>query len=512
MNNQVNINKVSSYIGIGLCSLAVGCQQQQQREFSTPNIIFILADDMGWGDVSINYPQGKIQTPHLDRLAMEGMRFTDAHAPSGVSTPSRYGLLTGNYLWRSSERIGGPITNLNGYSSALMQIGQPTVASLLRDHGYTTAVIGKWHLGLDWQLKEGIELSDLPPRVIRGSIRNLPSDVIDFTIPPLHGPLSFGFDFSYILPASLDMEPYVFLKNDVITSPLTGFTEGNDLDTGMTEAFWRPGLMAEDFDFQDVKPRFTRKVIQYITETAKTGQPFFLYYAMTGPHTPWLPCDDFKGRSEVGTFGDFMMMTDHTIGQILEAVREAGIEDNTIIIVSSDNGPFWRPNMIERYGHRAAGPFRGMKGDIWEAGHRVPFIVRWPGHIQPGSVSDALTCLTNLMATVSDIVGIERCALVGVDSYSILPVLLGQSETVPNQRAIVNQSSNGTLAIRTQEWKLIQARGSAGFSPSPRGENLPERQLFNMIDDPFETNNLYETRRDIVEKLSQLLEELKNKK
>jgi arylsulfatase A-like enzyme len=345
-------------------------------------------------------------------------------------------------------------------------------------------------------------------------VTNLPSDILDFTLPPLNGPTKHGFDYSYILPASLDMEPYVYLCNDTLTAPLTGYTEGSDLNTGGTGAFWRAGLMAEGFDFMDVLPNFTRRAVQYIHSQTGKNQPFFLYFPMPAPHTPWLPADEFLGSSGAGNYGDFVTMTDYMVGQILQAVKDAGMEDNTIIILTSDNGPYWRTNMIERYGHRAAGTFRGMKSDVWDGGHRVPFIVKWPGHIEAGSVSNALTILTNLMATVADITGIDSNKLTGVDSYSILPVLLGQSNTVPNQKAIVQHSGRGVFAIRTDEWKLIQGKGSGGFSTTPAEEALiPEDgQLYNMKDDPSETTNLYVTRKDIVKNLSDLLEDIKKNK
>jgi arylsulfatase A-like enzyme len=504
------MNKKSIICSVSLLSaVAISCSEKQKLP-ERPNIIYILADDLGYGDVSANYPHGKITTPYIDRLASEGMRFTDAHSPSGVSTPTRYGIMTGNYCWRSRMKTGV----LQGYGRSLMESGRHTVASLLKEEGYTTAVIGKWHLGLDWQLKDDRELvvDELAPRYKNGNfVSDLPSGIIDFSKPPQNGPLRFGFDYSFILPASLDMEPYCYLRNDTLTAPLTGFTEGNDLDTGFTGAFWRAGLMAEDFDFIDVLPAFTRQAVQYIQRSAESKQPFFLYFPMPAPHTPWLPTEEFAGRSGAGSYGDFVVMTDFMVGQLLEAVKNAGIEGNTMIILTSDNGPYWRPDMIEKYGHRAAGTYSGMKADAWDGGHRVPFIVKWPGRIKAGSVSNALTALTNLMATVSDIAGIAPGKLTCNDSYSILPVLLGKSKEVPNQKAIVHHSSRGHFAIRADEWKLIQGKGSGGFSTTPAEEALmtEEGQLYHMIDDPSETNNLYSIRKDIVDNLSKLLEDIK---
>ena len=504
------MNKTNIICGVSLLSAVVVSCKEKQKMPEQPNIIYILADDMGYGDVSVYYPQGKITTPHIDRLASEGMRFTDAHSPSGVSTPTRYGILTGRYCWRSRLKTGV----LQGYGRTLIEKDRPTVASLLRENGYTTAVIGKWHLGLDWQLKDGRELmaDELEARYKTGNfVTDLPPDILDLSQPPLNGPLSFGFDYSYILPASLDMEPYCYLRNDTLTTPLTGYTAGNDLNTGYIEAFWRAGRMAEDFDFMDVLPGFTRQAVQYIYDRANKQQPFFLYFPMPSPHTPWLPLREFVDKSEAGSYGDYVVMTDNVVGQLLEAVKKAGIEDNTVIVFTSDNGPYWRINEIEKYGHRAAGAYRGMKSDVWEGGHRVPFIVKWPNHIKAGTVSNALTVLTNLMATVAEMAGIASPQLTCEDSYSILPVLLDKAKEVPGQKAIVQQSGRGVFAIRTDEWKLIFGKGSGGFSTTPAQEEkmLEAGQLYNMMNDPSETNNLFTSRPDIVQSMTELLEEIK---
>ena len=503
------MNKTSIICSFSLLStVVVSCDERKISK--RPNIIYILADDMGYGDVSAFYPKGKITTPHIDRLTSQGIHFTDAHASASVSTPSRYGILTGSYAWRYLPTSGAGI---RGYGPPLLDSSKLTVASLLKGKGYTTAVIGKWHLGLDWQMKDGREFSDLRPRMKDGIlVTESAADIIDFSKPPKNGPLKFGFDCSYILPASLDFDPYCYLRNDTLTAPITRFTEGNDLDTDATEAFWRPGPVAEDFDIRDALPNFTRQAVQYIHEKAAKKQPFFLYFPMPSPHTPWLPSGEFTGASGAGKYGDYAAMTDYMVGQILQAVKNAGIEENTIIFFTSDNGPYWRANRIEKYGHRSAGDFRGMKADAWEGGHRVPFIVKWTGHIKAGSVSDALTSHVNLMATVADVVSFDPARLTCKDSYSILPVLLGKSTEVPNQKAIVHHSSRGIFAVRTSVWKLIQGKGSGGGSTSAAEDALmqEEGQLYNMNNDPSETNNLYSTRKDIVQNLSKLLEDIKN--
>lgn len=475
--------------------------------------MYILADDMGYGDVSANNPESKIQTPNIDRLAEEGMRFTDAHAPSSVCTPTRYGILTGRYCWRSRLPQGV----LQGYGKALIEKDRETVASLLKKHGYVTGVVGKWHLGLDWILKpeyknivqEGkADINEL------GMVRTMPSDFIDFTRKPADGPLDHGFDYSYILPASLDMEPYCYLENDQLTELPTGYTEGNDLNTGYTGAFWRPGRMAPGFDFYEVLPTFTRKAIAFIHRQDESEKPFFLYLPLAAPHTPWVPKETYDGSAAAGSYGDFVHMVDDHIGMVLEALKETDSEENTLVIVTSDNGPYWRTPMIERFGHRAAYHFRGMKGDIWEGGHRIPFIVRWPGKVSPGSVCDITTVLTNLMATSAEIVGADPEAAIGEDSYSILPALFGSTDQPKDQEAVIHHSSRGFFAIRKNNWKLIPRRGSGGFSdpavyePAP-GE--PAGQLYDLGADASEQQNRFDEHPEVVNQLSDLLGKIRGK-
>ncbi len=507
MKNLIPLGIATAVAGISGC----GSPKSKEAGSSLPNIIYILADDMGYGDVSANYPDGKTSTPNIDRLASQGMRFTDAHSPSSVSTPTRYGIMTGRYCWRSRLQTGV----LRGYGRSLPDKDRPTVASLLQERGYRTGIVGKWHLGVDWAIKPGYEAQasdDMRAMTASaGFVTDINPEMIDFTKPPENGPTKFGFDESYILPASLDMEPYCYLRNDTLTAPVNRRTEGNDLNTGYTGAFWRAGFMAENFDFPGVLPEFTNEAVRFVREKSKGDQPFFLYFPMTAPHTPWLPVGEIAGKSGAGDYGDFVAMVDAMVGKVMEAVAQAGIEENTVIIFASDNGPYWRPAMIEKYGHRAAGPFRGMKADIWDGGHRIPFIVRWPGKVKAGSVSDALTSLTNLIATAADIAGIDPQKVTAEDSYSILPVLLGRSQDVPSQPAVVHHSSRGLFAVRAGRWKLIEGRGSGGFSTTPaeEAEMTEQGQLYDMLADPGETNNLYATEKDKVKELSALSESIK---
>ncbi len=486
-----------------------------EEPIKSPNIIYILADDMGFGDVSIYNPESKIMTPNIDRLASEGMRFTDVHSPSSVCTPTRYGILTGRYCWRTNLPTGV----LRGYGQALLEKNGVTVASLLKENGYTTGVIGKWHLGLDWVLKEKYKDSINSASVQKselGLITQMNGDWIDFTRKPTDGPLDHGFDYSYILPASLDMEPYCYLENDVLTELPNDHTAGNDLDTGSyaTGAFWRPGRVTKSFDFYGVLPKFIDKAKEFVISRAKSEKPFLLYLPLAAPHSPWVPTKDYEGTSGAGQYGDFVQMVDAQIGTFLKSLDESKISDNTIVIFTSDNGPFWKPDFIERFDHKAADTYRGMKADIYEGGHRVPFIVRWPGRVKAGSVSDFTTTLTNLMATSADIVGIQLNDRTGEDSQSIYSVLMDDSENKVEERPIVHHSSKGFFALRKGDWKLIERRGSGGFSipivVEPKiGE--PAGQLYNLAEDPSETNNLYNERPELVKELLAELEIIRNR-
>ncbi|MBI1343341.1 MAG: sulfatase-like hydrolase/transferase [Terrimonas sp.] len=490
-----------------------GVKQQQ----SLPNIVYILADDLGYGDVSMYNPDSKIKTPHIDALARQSMRFLDAHAPSSVCTPSRYGILTGDYCWRSRLPQGV----LSGYGRALIEQDQPTVASLLKNHDYQTAVIGKWHLGLNWVVKPGHESAlQVPvndPSQAR-MVRDMNPEDLDLSRPPLNGPLQHGFDYSYILPASLDMEPYCYLQNDTLTAPLSKRTAGSELHPKespdyATGAFWRPGYMSADFDFNDVLPRFTRKAVEYINRQEQGEKPFFLYFPMPAPHTPWLPSKEFIGKSKAGAYGDYVEMVDAMVGKVLQAIEEKGLASNTIVILTSDNGPYWRPQFVQQYDHHAAYIFRGMKADAWEGGHRVPFIVRWPGHIQGGTVSNVTTTLTNLMATCADLVGEDKMALSPLDSYSILSVLLNKTDTATLNNTIMSESSHGLFAVRQGDWKLIEGCGSGGFSDPVTYQPKPGEargQLYDIRKDPAEKQNLYLDYPEKVKALTRIMDSIKS--
>lgn len=492
------------YIGILIFFFACKSQTTERQvvesnQTKLPNIIYILADDLGYGDLQSYNEASKIPTPHINRLANEGMRFLDAHSPSSVCTPTRYGILTGRYSWRTDLKSGV----LRGYGKALIQRDRTTVASILKDKGYQTACIGKWHLGLDWGLKEGLALDAILTE------NHYDPESIDFNQPVTGGPNDHGFDYSYILPASLDMEPYCYLENQELVTPPTGYTEGNSLNSGYSGPFWRAGRMAPDFDFDQVLPTFTQKAVQYIQQSDTTN-PFFLYFPLNGPHTPWLPTDQFKGTSQAGLYGDFVAMVDQVVQQIRQALDAKGVSDHTLIIFTSDNGPFWKSKDVEEYGHHAAGELRGMKADIWEGGHRVPFIAHWPGKIQAGSYSDQTICLTDLMATCAEIASYSLTSDMGEDSYSLMPVFLEQ-QMEPVRPATIHHSADGMFALRQGDWKFIEARGSGGFSDPKRYNptpDEPEGQLYNFKTDLMEQNNMYQDYPDRVDAMKSLLQQI----
>jgi arylsulfatase A len=444
-----------------------------------PNIIIILADDLGYGDLGCYNDRSKIHTPKIDRLAREGMRFTDAHTPSAVCSPTRYGLLTGRYAWRTRLKSGV----LNGYSPALIEPGRTTLASLLKEQGYHTGCVGKWHLGLG---------TDEPA---------------DYGKPLTPGPNSVGFDESFVLPASLDMPPYVFVENERATIAPSNQIAGSEMRRRGGNGFWREGAIAPGFKHADTLPALADRAIRFVRRQ-KGDTPFFLYFPLTAPHTPWMPTDEFRGRSGAGYYGDFVAQVDATVGNVLDALEQQQLADNTLVILTSDNGAHWLPSDIETWGHRANGNWRGQKADLWEGGHRVPFIVRWPGKVAPKSQSTELICLTDCMATLAAIVGQKLPEAAGEDSFDLLPVLLGQKSTQPVREAIVNHSADGTFAIRQGVWKLATKLGSHGFSdpkdiePPPGG---PTGQLYDLSDDPAESHNRWLEQPQIVERLTKLL-------
>jgi arylsulfatase A len=497
---------------VSLCTSALAAE-------SLPNIVVILADDLGYGDVSCYNPESKIPTPNMDRLAAEGMRFTDAHTPSAVCTPTRYGLLTGRYCWRTRLKY----RVLDGFDPPLIEPGQVTVPSLLKRHGYTTACVGKWHLGLQWTDKEGKPVPAVP---LDRSQPPRAGYEVDYTRPFTGGPTAVGFDRYFGISASLNMPPFCFLQNDhVLRLPIINQPKNRDANFMAVDE----GVRSPDFTIHGVMPRLAGEAVAFIEEQAAhlNQKPFFLYAPLTSPHLPVVVNSEYLGKSKAGEYGDFVVESDAFVGAILETLDRTKLTGNTLVLLTSDNGGlyhFWeakeaddvkhykmsaRGAHIKEYGHQGNAHLRGTKADIWEGGHRVPFIVRWPGRTPAGSVSRELVELTDLLATTAAVVGENLLDEAGPDSRNILPALLAAKPAVPVREYAIHHSLSGVFAIREGPWKMIPHRGSGGFSQpkalDPLKEGGPAGQLYNLETDPAETLNVYAEHPDIVKRLSQQL-------
>ena len=455
------------------------------QQLGKPNIIWIMADDMGWGDLGA-YGATKIPTPNTDRLAAEGCCFTDAHSSSAVCTPSRYSVLTGRYCWRTRLKSGV----LWGHSPPLIDADRLTVPKLLKEHGYATAAIGKWHLGLGWARSE----EDQGPSDDGADV--------DYSKPIADGPTTRGFDHYFGISASLDMPPYCFIEDDhTVGVP--------SVEKHPYKAQQRKGRMTQGWIDENVDVMFAHKATQFIKSHHghSPEQPFFLYMPMAAPHRPCVGPEFIQGASDAGPRGDMVALFDWAVGEVMAVLDQLDIADDTLIIVTSDNGA--RPADVdgETHSHKSCGDWRGYKADIWDGGHREPFIVRWPGKVAPGTRSDNLVCLGDLMATAADIVGAGLPDDAGEDSVSFLPALLGQ-ESETRREAIVHHSVDGMFSIREGRWKLCERLGSGGFSEPKRpepGPGDPPGQLYDLEADPGESTNLWEKRPEIVERLQALL-------
>jgi arylsulfatase A-like enzyme len=485
---------------LALLLTLVGALTAAAAEPRKPNVVIVLADDLGYADVGCY--GGKIATPHIDRLAADGLRFSDAHTSSSVCSPTRYGLLTGRYNWRSKLKSGV----LGGLSPRLIEPERMTIGSLLQLHGYHTACVGKWHLGMDWAVKEGLAVAELNIEP-REQVFN-----VDYAQPIAKGPNSVGFDWYCGISASLDMVPYTFIENDRVAALPTedrSFAMMHGRDGGTT----RKGPAAPDFDAADVLPTLARKSVQYIdqrAEAARAGKPFMLYVPLASPHTPILPTEKWQGRSGINPYADFVMQTDDAIGAILAALDRHELTDNTLVIVTSDNGcsPQAKFDELSAHGHEPSGPLRGHKADLFEGGHRVPFIVRWPGVVAAGKQSAQLLCLTDVLATLAEIVGAKLPENAGEDSISFLPVLRGEAGSARDH--LVSHSINGSFAIRRGPWKLMLCSDSGGWSAprprTPQAAALPAMQLYDLSADLGEQHNAIDQQPEKAAELTKLLE------
>jgi len=451
-----------------------------------PNIVLILADDMGIDSVADFNDKLGLKTPNFDRLAAEGMSFMDAHSSSAVCTPTRYGLLTGRYNWRSRLKAG----IVSAWERPLIAEDRLTLPEMVRQHGYATTMIGKWHLGFHWPKKGGGITEKLREIDFTGSIRG--------------GPTDRGFDYWFGDDVP-NWPPYAWRENDRLLGEITTTSKALGLK-GVAD-----GPAVADWKLEDVLPEYATRCSRYIREQAKTDKPFFLYFPMPSPHTPIAPNEEWKGKSGISDYGDFLLETDWAVGELMRALDETNQTNNTVLVFTTDNGtsPKAEFDELDAKGVHLTEHWRGNKADAYDGGHRVPFIVRWPGHVKPGSHSDEIISLVDIMATLADIVGHDLPANAAEDSFSLLPILNGKKIDTPLHEAVICHSVSGHFVVRRGKWKLLFCRGSGGWS-HPREkvaeqQGLPPIQLYDLSSDPKESTNLYKQHPEIVDEYTNIL-------
>lgn len=477
------------------CALLPSLKAASAKEtVKKPNILFLFVDDMGIGDLGCYNPNSKIPTPNIDQLAREGMRFSNAYVAAAVCVPSRYGLLTGRYPSRRKS--------LKWQVEPLIENDQMTLASLLKENDYHTGMVGKWHLGFEGGTKH-------PENPLVG------------------GPVDRGFDSFFGQHGSLDQAPYFYIKNQSPTQQPTKTTPDTQEEAGKFSIiyqgrFWRKGKIAPDFVHEEVLDRYGDEACKFLNSQNNSKKPFFLYLALTAPHGPWLPGKEYRGKTDAGPLGDFVLHVDSVVGRVLNALHESGLEDDTLVFLTSDNGPLWFEPDVKRWKHDSSGGFRGRKGDVWEGGIRMPFIAKWPNRIPKNSISKEVVGTVDMLATFADIVDANLPNDAGPDSFSILPALLDSKLKKPIRESIILQSGNAKFkAVRKGPWKLIPFQGGGGFLPADgkrKGKkrnvkpdpNLPAGQLYNLEDDPAETNNLYAEKPELVKELMTILDEYRS--
>jgi len=482
-----------------------------------PNIVFIMADDMGYGDVGCYNPESKIPTPNMDRIAKEGMCFTDAHSPSAVCTPTRYGVLTGRYCWRTRLKRGV----LGGYSLPLIDRERLTLAGMLKEEGYHTACIGKWHLGLEYEMKPGEEVDYKN----RGNEREFERK-INFSRPVKGGPADLGFDYSFFTAAcSTCNAPYAFIENRNFVDIPSEFHD-NPVYTS------RPGLMSPGWEHKDVDPTFAGKAVSYITSRANSETPFFLYLTPSAPHEPCVESvvpEFARGKSQAGPRGDLVWLYDWVVGQVIDILEKTGQADNTLLAVTSDNGALPGDRVLDEngnrifdedgeefyytYGHKSCGNWRGYKAHIWEGGHREPLIIRFPGQIKPNSVCNEMVGLHDFYATCAELIGRNLSNEVAEDSLSFLGSLTGKPSISNTREDLIHHSERGVFSLRKAQWKLIVGTRTSGGWPPPRGkaaEPGAPGQLYNIENDPAERKNLFDDYPEVVKRLTELLDRYKD--
>ncbi|MBI3117351.1 MAG: arylsulfatase, partial [Candidatus Hydrogenedentes bacterium] len=470
-----------TFLASSMAALGASCATRGERPGAAglrPNIVIILADDMGVGDVQALWPAGKIPTPHLDRFVHEGRSFTDAHSASAVCSPTRYGLLTGRYAWRT--RLQEWV--MDAYEPPLIAPDRLTLPQLLRDHGYATACIGKWHLGREWTGEgEGRAMK------------------LDITAPIRSGPTTRGFDY-YFGTDVPNFPPFTFLENDSYVIPPTDTYQNiPGIHVGFEGAPMAPG-----WRFDQILPTLTERAVKYVHDQAQTKRPFFLFFSMTSPHEPLAPSPPFQGKSGISPVADFIMETDWSAGQVLQALENAGVADDTLVIFATDNGHshYTGWETLVEHGHLPSGPYRGHKSDIWEGGHRVPFVVRWPGVVPPGTQCSQLICHNDLMATCAALLGAHLPENAGEDSVNMLPAYIGAA-TASLREDLVHHDVGGRFALRQGPWKLVLY--------SEKAPAQPQLQLYNLAEDLAETTDLAAQHPEKMDSMTQHLQEIVNK-
>jgi arylsulfatase A len=490
------------FIALFLCGL-IDAQFVSAQTSSLPNILILYADDMGYGDLNIQNPESKIPTPNLDRLAREGMRFTDAHSSSGICSPSRYAMLTGGYHWRKFHEI------VNSFGPSVFDPGQLTLSEMLRAKGYHTGCIGKWHLGWNWK---AIMKSDGKPDPKNG----YRPEAFDWSKRIPGGPVDHGFDY-YFGDDVPNFPPYTWFENDrVLAEPNVPLTITPKTAEGNWEA--RPGPMVAGWDFYAVMPRLTEKCVEWIAQQKGSSRPFFLFFPWTSPHAPIVPSNEYRGKTAAGGYGDFMHQSDAHAGRVLRALDDAGFRENTLVIFTSDNGPEqYAYERIRNHDHRSMGNLRGLKRDIWEGGHRVPLVIRWPGVVEPGRVSGELVSQIDLMATIAAIVEYSLPSDAAPDSLNLLPLLRDKSNRSP-RRAMVHNTMKNHYAVRQNNWVLIDGPTGA-VTKVPEWFNaangyLTNRlagELYDLSVDLAQRKNLYGEQPEKVADLRSLLKSIQSK-
>ena len=507
--------KLVYFFWVAFTCLVLSAKAQQNK---LPNVVIILADDMGYGDVSCLNPAARTQTPSIDEMAKAAAVFTDAHTGGAVCIPSRYGILTGRHYFRLPRH-----NECLGYLPPLIEKGRETIGSLLQKAGYVTACTGKWHLGLNWGVRDTTQ-----PQI--PAIQYITNT--DFGKLVDNGPASLGFNYTYILPASLDMPPYVFVNgNKVVDSNIVltanvypkskdgtikvwdGKYVGADDIYWERGVWWRNGEMSKSFRIENCLDTIAAKGMQFITRQAqkKTGKPFMLYLALSAPHTPWVPANQFKGKTAMGTYSDFILHTDNIVGQVNQTLKNLHLDENTIVIFTSDNGAHWSEEDIQAYGHQSNYGARGQKGDIYNGGHHVPLIIKWPAAINKSFIYPQAVSLIDFMATFAEMTGQPVTKPYAEDSFSFFKVISRQGTTAA-RNYIIYEAWNGMLAIKKDNWKYIDGLGSGGFTAPVKVKPVaggPAGQLYNLQTDPLESNNLYTQYPDKVKELSALLNKVK---